>query len=82
MLPRYSVTIVVNARKVEVEKDKLTYREVVILAFESYDENSNITYTVEYTNNKHDEPKSLVDGGKSVEPKEGMMFFVTPTDKS
>ena len=77
------VKIIVEAREVQVEKNKeMSYRDVVILAEGNYNEDPNVRYTVTYSENKHSQTHDLVDGGKTVKAKEGMIFNVTPTDKS
>lgn len=75
-------TIIVNARKKLWQKKEITYEEVVVLVFGTYEDNENIVYTVTYS--KGDKPNhegSLVKGG-SVKVKDGMIFNVTRTDKS
>jgi hypothetical protein len=77
------VTIIVNARPLQVDKNKeLTYRDVVILAEGDFINNPDVTYTVTYTKDKHDKSHDMVDGGKTIKPKEGMAFNVSKTDKS
>jgi len=77
------VTIIVDARQVTIEKNKeLSYRDVVILAEGQFIDDPNILYTATYSENKHSQTHDLVDGGKTVKVKEGMIFNVTKTDKS
>jgi hypothetical protein len=75
------VEIIVNARPKTVAKEKITYREVIELAYGQFDPNPNIVYTVSYSKGKHDDKGSLVDG-KEVMVHKGMVFHVTKTDKS
>jgi hypothetical protein len=77
------ITIIVNGRDKIVEKGRITYEEVVILAFGSYDPNPNIEYTVTYSkgDNPH-KPKGILEKGETVMVKKGMIFNVTRTDKS
>jgi hypothetical protein len=77
------VTIMVNARPMQVDKDEeLSYRDVIILAEGEFKDHPDIKYTVTYTKDKHDKSNDMVDGGKTVKPKEGMAFNVSKTDKS
>ncbi|AJY76280.1 multiubiquitin domain-containing protein [Paenibacillus beijingensis] len=76
-----NVQIFVNARPKTVEKKKLSYREVVELAFGSFDPNPSVVYTVTYSKGINDAKGSLVDG-KDVMVHIGMVFHVTKTDKS
>lgn len=77
------VNIIVNGRDKEVEKKKITYEEVIFLAFGSYDPNPNIEYTVTYSkgDNQH-KPKGILEKDESIMVKKGMIFNVTRTDKS
>ena len=60
----------------------VTYAEIVALAFPNPLIGPNIIYTVGYDDGPHQNPSgSLMPGGK-VRVKEGMIFDVTPTDKS
>ncbi len=75
-------TIIVNTREKEWAEKKISYEQVVTLAFGSYSTDPNVVYTVTYT--KGEEPKhegSLVKG-QSVPVKNGMVFNVTQTNKS
>jgi len=74
------VTIIVNGREKLWSEKKISYIQVVELAFSPVDPNA--TYTVTYK--KGVEPKhegSLVKG-ESVPIKSGMIFNVTATNKS
>lgn len=77
------VTVIVNGRATEVKNHaELSYRDVVVLAEGVFNENDITNYTVTYSENKRSQTHDLVDGGKTVKAKEGMIFNVTPTDKS
>jgi len=72
--------IIVNGEQKEVDKNRLTFHEVCLLAFPNGPFGENITYTVTYTySNGRD--GSLVKG-ESVEIENGMIFNVGNTDKS
>lgn len=73
-------TIIVNGRPREVTEHKLTYLEVVELAFPGAQPAPNIVYTVTYSN-PHGHDGSLVEG-QDVVVKDGMIFNVARTDQS
>lgn len=74
--------IIVNAQKKTVTTKTVTYEEIVKLAFPDPITGPNIIYTVGYEDGPHHNPSgSLMPGGK-VKVKDGMIFDVTPTDKS
>jgi hypothetical protein len=74
-------TIIVNGREKEHEGKKISFGEVVILAFGSYEENENIVYTISYSKGEH-KPEGTMIAGDEVKIKTGMIFNVTRTDKS
>lgn len=77
-----TVTIVVNGREKEVEKDDLSFSEVVVLAFGSPATGDNIIYTVTYKRGHGNKPEGTLVEGDTVKVKDGMVFNVTRTDKS
>lgn len=77
------VTIVVNTRPHEVDKDEITFEEVVRLAYNEVPSgDTNISYTVSYRRGHGNKPSGALGEGESVKVKEGMVFNVTRTDKS
>jgi hypothetical protein len=72
--------IVVNGRHREVVEGKLTYQEVVKLAFPEDQPDPNLIYTVAYAD-PHGKDGTLVDG-QEVHVKEGMVFNVSKTNRS
>ena len=78
---RVSFAIVVNTIEREWRSVKISYIELIELAFRSYEDNPNITYTVVYYNESSDKEGSLVKG-KEAEIQNGTVFTVTKTDKS
>lgn len=72
--------IIVNGRPREVTGHKLTYQQVVRLAFPDDQPDPNVVYTVAYAN-PHGKDGTLVDG-EDVPVKEGMIFNVTKTNRS
>lgn len=81
--PDKKITIIVNGRKKEVVAKELSYTEVVNLA---YDNNpptgQNIGFAITYRRGHGDKPEGSLIEGQTVKIKEGMIFNVTPTDKS
>jgi hypothetical protein len=75
-------TIIVNARKKTVKDDKLSFDQVVKLAFEHPLTGPNIMYTITYSNGPRENPEGNLLEGKSVKIKDGMIFNVIQTDKS
>ena len=78
------IEIFVNAHSEHVDKNlSLTYEDIVTLAFQNYDPNPDISYTVVYCkgDNSH-KPKGELVKGESLKVKEGMIINVTRTDKS
>ncbi len=76
------VTIVVNARQVEVEKGELTFDEVVGLAYDNPATGENILFTVSYFKGHGEKPEGSMVQGDTVKAKEGMVINVSQTDKS
>lgn len=76
------VTIIVNTKEHRVEKDEISYEEVVKLAYPTATfDNPDISYIVNYKRGHGDKEGSLTKG-HSVKVKEGMIFNVTETNKS
>lgn len=72
--------IIINGRQREVTGHKISYSQVVQLAFPDDQASETIEYTVAYAN-PHGKDGTLVDGQE--EPvKEGMIFNVTKTNRS
>jgi hypothetical protein len=75
------VTIIVNTRPHPVDKDKISFDEVVKLAFPT-PPGPEILYTVSYSKGPDKKPNGTLVEGQSVEVKDGMVFSVTATNKS
>lgn len=76
------ITIIVNGRPKEWNERKISYEQVVKLAFPNAVENEATVYTVTYTNGpKQNEEGSMVKGDK-VFVKNQMVFNVTATNRS
>lgn len=77
-----TITIIVNGRKKVVDKDFISYDEVIALAFETPPSGDGVQFSVTYTKGHNDNPKGMLVEGQSVKAKEGMEFDVTPTNRS
>jgi hypothetical protein len=75
------VTIYVNTVPYQVEKGKISFEEVVKLAYPTPPSGQNVGFTVLYQRGEGNSEGSLV-AGQSVEVRDGMIFDVTPTDLS
>lgn len=76
-----TVTIIVNGQRKEVKKEKISFEELVVLAFGSMG-GGNTIYTITYRKGEVPKHEGSLVAGESVKVKEGMIFNVTPTDKS
>jgi hypothetical protein len=78
-----TVTIVVNGTPHEVpKKEKISYEEVVTLAYPDYPQHRDITYSVTHTRGHGDNPEGILPPDGSVKVKEGMAFRVDRTGQS
>lgn len=74
------ITIIVDGTPHEVPKnEKITYAEVVTLAYPDYPQYPEVTYSVTYTKGHHE---GILPPGGSVEVKDGMEFRVNRTGQS
>lgn len=76
------VDIVVNGRQRTVSKNKLTFLEVVALAFDPIPSGPNLIFTVTYWNGPRANPEGTMLEDSKVKLQDGMVFNVTSTDKS
>ena len=74
-------TIIVNSRRKTVEEERITYSEVVHLAFENPPTGDNIEITVAYRNGPRG-TQGFLTKGQSVKIVDEMIFNVKATDKS
>jgi hypothetical protein len=74
-------TIIVNGRQKVVAEEKLSFDDIVALAFENPPKGPNIVFTVTYRKAEGNKEGTLVEG-RTVEVKDGTVFNVTATDKS
>jgi len=76
------ITILVNVRPREIHQRRVSYWEIVKMAYPEAGPNENIIYSVEYSRGPHSNPEGSMVDGQHVHVKDGMTFYVTPTDKS
>lgn len=76
------ITIKVNSRDRVIDHRVLTYWEVVKLAYPEAVPSDQIIYSIDYASGPHQNPNGSLVDTQSVTVKEGMKFYVTPTDKS
>jgi hypothetical protein len=74
--------IIVNGQEKTVARKTVTYEQVVLLAFSNPLKGPNVIYTVGYEDGPHQNPSGSLMPGSKVKVKDGMIFDVTPTDKS
>ncbi len=76
------VTIIVNGRRFEVHRGRISFEEVVRLAFPTPPGGGNTIFTVTFKGGCGDRPQGTMVEGDTVTVREGMVFNVTATDKS
>lgn len=76
------LTIIVNGRPKAVEMEKLSFEEVVKLAFPTLPTGGNIVFTVTFRGADEEPSQGTLTAGETVEVKDGTKFDVTATDKS
>jgi hypothetical protein len=75
-------TIIVNGQRKVVITRRVSFNEIVKLAFPTPPAGANILYTVSYEDGPRVNPQGSLKEGQSVAVKNGMIFNVTATDKS
>lgn len=76
------VTLIVNAREKIWKETTISFEQVVVLAFGTYDNNPDKGYTVTYCRGWEPKPEGTMVKGSNVRVKNKMVFDVTATDKS
>ena len=74
--------IVVNGRQKLVTEKRLSFYEIVALAFDNLPSGPNIIFTITYRKGPHQKPEGTLLEGETIKIKNGMIFNVTATDKS
>jgi hypothetical protein len=78
--PKKLVSVTINSRPFELEKDDITFEELVALAFPN-GSGENPQYRVSYRRGNGNKSGTLA-AGESVKVKEGMEFDVDVTNRS
>jgi hypothetical protein len=73
--------IIVNAREHSWTEKKISFEQVVELAYGSISTDPNVIYTVTYKR-AHGNKEGIMVAGDSVRVKDGMVFNATQTNKS
>lgn len=79
---RVDLKIIVNAREKEWKKKKISFDQVVKLAYPTPPAGQCIVYTVTYHNGPRHHPEGSLTENHKVKVKDGMVFNVQYTDKS
>ena len=74
--------IIVNGREKPWNDKEISFEQVIVLAFGSYEENQNRVFTVTYKRGHGNKPEGTMVKGDIVKVKDKMIFNVTATDKS
>ena len=77
-----AITIIVNARPRVVHVCRLSYWDIVKLAYPEAVPSDNIIYTINFARGPVENPEGSLAEGQYISIKEGMTFYVTPTYKS
>lgn len=75
-------TIIVNGREKVWREKKISFRQVVELAFGTYEDNPDVSYSVSYSKGHDPKPEGRLVDGQSVNVKDKMIFNVKRTNKS
>lgn len=78
----FKVELIVNGRPKQWTEKTITFEQVVVLGFGSYDPNPNRVYTITYDRGPHENSEGSMVKGNKVYVKNKMIFNVTATDKS
>lgn len=77
-----SVTIIVDGTPHEVEKERISFSEVVTLAYPDYPQHPEIIYSVTYKRGPGSNHEGILAQGGSVMVKKNMVFNVSRTGQS
>jgi hypothetical protein len=76
------ISIFINGSPEQVEKEEMTYKEIVTLAFIDFPQHPERNYSVKYTNGHGHKPEGILSPGGKVKVKDGMQFTITATGQS
>jgi len=80
--PNKQVTIFINGTPKVVQKERLTFEEIIALSFDKPPTGDGVQFTVQYSRGHSNNSKGSLVEGQSVQVKEGMEFDVTSTNRS
>lgn len=78
----FKITLIVNGRPKSWTENTITFEQVIVLAFGTYDPNPNRVYTVTFDKGPYENPEGSMVKGDKVLIKDKMVFNATSTDKS
>ncbi|MFZ6663279.1 multiubiquitin domain-containing protein [Peijinzhouia sedimentorum] len=76
------VIILVNGTQHKWTKEKISFKEVIVLAFGQFIDKPTMVYTVAYEDGPRQNPEGSMFAGQEVFVKNNMIFNATATDKS
>jgi hypothetical protein len=76
------VILIVNGTQKPWDKPKINFKDAIILAFGTYNDNPNWIYTVAYEDGPKQNPEGSMVKGQEVHVKDKMIFHVKATDQS
>ena len=74
--------IIVNAEEKVWNEKEISFEQVAVLAFGSYVDNPDITYSITYKRGMGNKPEGSLTKGQSVHVKDKMIFNATKTNRS
>ena len=81
--PEKDYTIIVNTREKTVSQEKITFAEIIALAYDNPPSGPDVYFTVAYRRGKGEKPEgTMVATDPALKLHDGMIFNVTATDKS
>jgi hypothetical protein len=78
----FRIELIVNLREKLWTQKTISFEQVVVLAYGSYNNNQNKVYTITYDRGPHQNPEGTMVEGKIVFVKNKMIFNVNQADKS
>lgn len=76
------ISIFVNGSAEQVEKEEMTYEQIVTLAFPDFPQHPERNYSVKYVRGHGNKPEGILSPGSKIKVKDEMEFTVTPTGQS
>jgi hypothetical protein len=76
------ITIIVNAKEKKWFEKKISFEQVVVLAFGIFENSDSISYTVTYKRGEDKKPEGSMVNGDVIPVKDKMIFNVSKTNKS